>query len=85
MGGTESTLGVATANKKWPQHLGETHTPVRLFWISHFKIEVASVEGVTERRRRLAANNGGRALHDASALREAAAGAYCPHGEDPLR
>ena len=60
MGGTESTLGVATANKKWPQHLGETHTPVRLFWISHFKIEVASVEGVTERRRRLAANNGDR-------------------------
>ena len=48
MGGTESTLGVATANKKWPQHLGETHTPVRLFSISHFKIEVASVEGVTE-------------------------------------
>ena len=58
MGGTESTLGVATANKKWPQHLGETHPPVRLFSISHFKIEVASVEGVTEHRRRLAANNG---------------------------
>jgi len=69
-----------------PSHNVERNGLVRVAAeTADFEIEVASVEGVTERRRRLAANNGGRALHDASALREAAAGAYCPHGEDALR